>query len=76
MRLKCSVHVIGFFKVFRWSDKVDRELAIDLELFSRGGLEILKAIEHQGYAVLGRRPAISRGRKLLLVARAALGKLL
>jgi len=58
------------------SAKVDRELAVDLELFSRGGQEILNAIERQGYVVLGRRPAISKGRKLALVARAALGKLL
>lgn len=56
--------------------KVDRELAIDLDLFTRGGQEILNAIERQGYKVLGQRPAISRTRKLALVARAALGKLL
>ena len=56
--------------------KVDRELSIDLELFSRGGQEILNAIEHQGFAVLGRRPSISKTRKLALVARAALGKIL
>jgi squalene synthase HpnC len=56
--------------------KVGRELAVDIELFSRGGQEILTAIERQGYAVLGRRPAISKARKLALVARAALGKLL
>ena len=56
--------------------KVSRELALDIELFSRGGLEILNAIERQDYAVLGRRPAISKARKLALVARAALGKLL
>jgi squalene synthase HpnC len=55
--------------------KVDRALAIDIELFSRGGQEILRAIERQDYAVLGRRPAISKTRKLALVARAALGKL-
>jgi squalene synthase HpnC len=55
--------------------KVNRELAIDLDLFSRGGQEILNAIERQNYAVLGRRPAISKTRKLALVARAALGKL-
>jgi squalene synthase HpnC len=54
---------------------VDRELAIDLELFSRGGQEILNAIEGQGYNVLGRRPIISKSRKLALVARAAWGKL-
>ncbi|OLE57035.1 MAG: squalene synthase HpnC [Chloroflexi bacterium 13_1_20CM_2_59_7] len=56
--------------------KVDRELAIDIELFSRGGGEILNAIERQGYSVLGRRPAISKSRKLALMARAVLGKLL
>jgi squalene synthase HpnC len=56
--------------------KVNKELAIDLDLFSRGGLEILNAIEKQGFAVLGRRPSISKPRKLALVARAALGKLL
>ena len=56
--------------------KVDRKLATDIELFSRGGQEILNAIERQHYAVLGRRPAISKTRKLALVARAALGKLL
>lgn len=56
--------------------KVDRELAIDIELFSRGGQEILRAIERQKYAVLGNRPAISKSRKLALVARAAMGKIL
>jgi len=55
---------------------VSKELAIDLELFSRGGQEILNAIERQGFDVLRSRPVISRSRKLLLVARAAAGKLL
>ena len=58
------------------ASKVSRELALDIELFSRGGLEILDAIERQDYDVLGRRPAISKTRKLALVARAMLGKLL
>jgi squalene synthase HpnC len=56
--------------------RVNRDLTIDIELFSRGGQEILNAIERQEFAVLGRRPVISKGRKLALVARAALGKLL
>jgi squalene synthase HpnC len=55
---------------------VNRELAIDLELFSRGGQEILNAIERQRFDVLERRPVISKPRKLWLVARAAAGKLL
>jgi len=56
--------------------KVNRELAIDLELFSRGGQEILNAIERQGFDVLRARPEISKSRKLMLVLRAAMGKLL
>lgn len=54
--------------------KVDKELAIDIELFTRGGQEILNAIERQGYDVLRARPSISKARKLLLVARAGMKK--
>ncbi len=52
--------------------KVSGKLAIDIELFSRGGQEVLNAIEREDYSVLGRRPVISKARKLALVARAAL----
>lgn len=55
---------------------VDRELAIDLDLFSRGGLEILRAIEEQNYDVLRARPAISKPRKAALLIRALTGKFL
>ena len=54
---------------------VDRELAIDLDLFSRGGLEILRAIEQQDYNVLRARPAISKSRKAALLVRALAGRL-
>jgi squalene synthase HpnC len=57
------------------AERVDRELSIDVELFSRGGMEILRAIERQHYDVLRRRPVISKPRQLALVARAALRKL-
>ena len=53
---------------------VDKELALDLDLFSRGGLEICAAIEKQNYDVLGSRPAISKGRKAALLLRALSGK--
>jgi len=46
------------------------KLALDLDLFSRGGLEILRAIERQNYDVLSARPAISkRVQSLTCVAR-------
>jgi squalene synthase HpnC len=52
--------------------KVSGKLALDIELFSCGGQEVLNAIERQDFAVLGNRPSISKARKLALVARAAL----
>ena len=55
---------------------VRRDLALDLELFSRGGLEILRAIERQDYDVLGSRPTLSKGAKLKLALRALGGKVL
>jgi len=55
---------------------VGRDLALDLDLFSRGGLEILRAIERQDYDVLGGRPTISKGRKFALALRAVGAKAL
>lgn len=57
-------------------ERVDRELAMDIELFSRGGQEILSAIERQGFDVLRQRPVISKSRKLWLVARAAANRII
>jgi squalene synthase HpnC len=53
------------------ANRVDKHLALDIELFTRGGQEILSAIERQGYDVLKSRPAISKSRKLALVLGAA-----
>jgi squalene synthase HpnC len=49
-----------FVKGLPLADSVDRRLAIDLELFSRGGLRVLEKIERQDYDVLRSRPAISK----------------
>jgi squalene synthase HpnC len=56
--------------------KVNRDLALDLDLFSRGGLEILRAIERRDYDVLSARPAISKLTKFSLAVRALTGKML
>lgn len=54
---------------------VNRRLAVDLDLFNRGGSLVLDKIERQGYDVLRRRPAISRWERAALtmgaLARAA-----
>jgi squalene synthase HpnC len=44
--------------------KVDRRLALDIELFSRGGMRILDKIRSQGYNVLKRRPHISKAERV------------
>ena len=56
-------------------DEVDRELALTLRLFTGGGLAILRAIERNGFDTLSRRPVVSKGAKLRLLAGAAAGKL-
>jgi squalene synthase HpnC len=56
--------------------RVSRDLAVDIDLFSRGGLEILRAIERQKFDVLSARPALSRRSKLALALRAIGGKAL
>ena len=55
---------------------VQRDLAVDLDLFNRGGLEILRAIERQSYDVLSARPAISKSTKAKLGLWAVCAKLL
>lgn len=49
-----------------------RDIAVDVDLFSRGGLAILDRIEAQGFDVLSSRPRLSKLAKLGLLARALL----
>jgi squalene synthase HpnC len=44
--------------------KVDRRLALDIDLFSRGGLRVLDKIKQQDYDVLAARPAISKAERV------------
>jgi squalene synthase HpnC/squalene synthase HpnD len=48
---------------------VHRRLSVDLEMFSRGGLAVLDAIEAMGYDTLHHRPAISKGKQARLLVR-------
>jgi squalene synthase HpnC len=49
---------------------VDGRLSVDLEMFSRGGLAVLEAIESMGYDTLHHRPAISKLKQAALLGRA------
>jgi squalene synthase HpnC len=48
---------------------VNRRLALDLDLFSRGGLKILDKIRARNYDVLKQRPAISKGERAVILLR-------
>src|SRR5437588_2424491 len=54
---------------------VDGRLAVDLEMFTRGGLAVLDAIEAMGYDTLHRRPSVSRVKQAGLLGRALVAHL-
>jgi squalene synthase HpnC len=60
------------------SSLVDRRLALDIDLFSRGGMRVLDKIAEQDYDVLSRRPVVSKAERVWLLlgslARVALSR--
>ena len=57
-------------------ERVEPELRIDIELFSRGGIAVLDSIERAGYNTLQRRPALGRAAQAQLLGRALLSRIL
>jgi squalene synthase HpnC len=55
---------------------VEGKLSVDLEMFSRGGLAVLEAIESIGYDTLNRRPEVSKGKQVRLLGRAIVAHVL
>jgi len=58
------------------AETVDPRLRVDLQVFSRGGIAVLDAIEAAGYNTLAHRPTINGRMKLKLVARALGGQVI
>ncbi|HEY2459586.1 MAG TPA: squalene synthase HpnC [Candidatus Acidoferrum sp.] len=54
---------------------VDGRLSVDLEMFSRGGIAVLDAIESSGYDTLHHRPSVSKGKQVRLLGRALVTQL-
>ncbi len=54
--------------------RMPRALAVDVDLFARGGLAILDRIERQGFNVLAARPKLGKLAKLSLLVRAVLSR--
>jgi squalene synthase HpnC len=55
--------------------RMPRALAVDVELFSRGGRAILDRIQAQGFDVLTSRPKLGKAAKAGLLARAVVGRM-
>jgi squalene synthase HpnC/squalene synthase HpnD len=51
------------------SNAVEGRLSVDIEMFSRGGLGVLDAIEAMGYDTLHKRPAVSKVKQANLLGR-------
>jgi squalene synthase HpnC len=51
------------------SKMVDGRLSVDLEMFTRGGLAVLDAIEAMGYDTLNKRPSVSKLKQASLLGR-------
>jgi squalene synthase HpnC len=58
-----------FHKGLPLIDTVNRRLALDLELFSRGGMKVLDKIRAQGYDVLKSRPKVTKAERVALMLR-------
>ncbi len=59
-----------FHKGMPLARQVEGKLSVDLEMFSRGGLAVLDAIEAMGYDTLHQRPEVSKVKQVSLLGRA------
>jgi squalene synthase HpnC len=65
-----------FFAGAPLAQTVDGNLRIDIEMFSRGGIAVLDAIEASGYNPLEHRPAISKWKQARMLAGALGSKMI
>src|SRR5437660_3753689 len=64
-----------FAEGFPLAQRVEGKLRVDLEMFSRGGLAVLEAIEKNGYNTLQHRPSVSKAKQARLLGRVWLSQL-
>lgn len=76
LRFECKRAKALFDEGLKLCPLVNRRLRLDIAMFSRGGLEILRRIEAQGYDVLTRRPTIPKRRQMAILAGRLLAGLL
>jgi squalene synthase HpnC len=68
LQFECERAKALFAEGMKLCPLVDRRIRLDIEMFSRGGQEIIRRIEAQGYDVLTRRPTIPKKRQLAILA--------
>jgi squalene synthase HpnC/squalene synthase HpnD len=54
---------------------VAADLRVDIEMFSRGGIAVLDAIERAGYNTIEKRPSIGKSTQAMLLGRALIGRM-
>ena len=69
MRLEVDRTRAIFLEGWPLVERLPRKIAVDVDLFTRGGMLVLERIEKQGYDVLSRRPALSKLDKAALLIR-------
>jgi squalene synthase HpnC len=69
MRFECERAHALFEEGRKLCPLVDRRVRLDIEMFSNGGLEVLRRIEKQGYDVLTYRPTIPKSRQIAILLR-------
>ena len=63
-----------FVEGLKLCDLVDRRVRLDIEMFNRGGMEVLRLIEKRGYDTLTRRPSVSKARQMVILAQRLLAR--
>jgi len=56
-----------FAEGLKLCDLVEQRVRLDIEMFNRGGLEVLRLIEAQNYDTLSRRPSVPKRRQITIL---------
>jgi squalene synthase HpnC len=67
LEYECGRTLQLFEEGLKLVEMVDRRLRLDIDMFSQGGLEILRRIKAQQYDVLTRRPSIPKSRQFAIL---------
>ncbi len=68
MKFECDRTRALFDEGLKLCPLIDRKMRRNIEMFSCGGLEVLRRIEAQGYDVLYRRPVVPKSRQFAILA--------